>query len=98
MRKKPGITREAFRDHRLGPHALLAAKIPVTRSYRIDVAGDPGGVDVAPYGGSAELRFDDRAAMEVGLALPEGVIAGDDTARFANGNEHLVTDETVVLP
>lgn len=98
VRKKPEMSRDAFRDYWLGTHAPLAAAIPGMRGYRINIAGDPGGQPPAPYDGSAEIWFDDRAAMEAGLGSPEGAVAGADTARFANAIEFLVTEEHVILP
>lgn len=98
VRKRPDLSAAAFRDYWLGTHAALAAAIPGMRGYRINIASDPGGQPPAPYDGSAEIWFDDRAAMEAGLASAEGVIAGDDTAHFAAGIEFLVTEEHVILP
>lgn len=98
VKKKPEMSREAFRDYWLGTHAPLAAAIPGMRGYRINIAGDPGGQPPAPYDGSAEIWFDDRDAMAAGLGSPEGAVAGDDTARFAQAIEFLVTDEHVILP
>ncbi|MFQ6549458.1 EthD family reductase [Aestuariibius sp. 2305UL40-4] len=98
VRKKSGMTREAFRDYWVGTHAPLAAAIPGMRGYRINVAGDPGDLESAEYDGSAEIWFDNRAAMEAGLASTQGVIAGDDTAHFTESIEFLVTEEHVILP
>ncbi len=95
--KKPGMSDAAFRDYWTGTHAPLAAKIPGMRGYRINVAGAAGDLPEAPYAGSAEIWFDDRAAMEAGLASPEGVVAGNDTAHFADDIVFLVTEETVVI-
>ena len=96
--RKPGMTPEAFRDYWLGTHAPLAAAIPGMRGYRINIAGDPGAQPPAPYDGSAEIWFDDRAAMEAGLASPEGDVAGADTAHFTAAITFLVTEEHVILP
>jgi uncharacterized protein (TIGR02118 family) len=98
VRKRAGMDRDAFRDYWIGTHAPLAAAIPGMRGYRINVAGDPGDQPPAPYDGSAEIWFDDRAAMEAGLGSEQGRIAGDDTARFAESVEFLVAEEHVVLP
>ncbi len=98
VRKKPSLTRGEFRNYWLDTHAPLAAAIPGMRGYRINIAGDPGGQPPADYDGSAEIWFDDRAAMEAGLGSPEGDVAGRDTARFAESIEFLVTEEHVILP
>lgn len=96
--KKSGLDDSAFRDYWLGTHAPLAAAIPGMRGYRINIAGDAGDMAAAPYDGSAEIWFDDRAAMAAGLASREGVIAGDDTAHFTDAIAFLVTDEHVIEP
>lgn len=97
VRRKPGMDAGAFRDYWLQVHAPKAAAIPGMRGYRINIAGDPGGQPAAPYDGSAEIWFDDRAAMEAGLGSEQGRIAGDDTAHFAASIEFLVTEEHVIL-
>lgn len=98
VRRKAGMSPQAFRDYWLGTHAPLAAAIPGMRGYRINIAGDPGGQPEAPYDGSAEIWFDDRAAMAAGLGSPQGKVAGDDVAAFAESLEFLVTEEHVILP
>ncbi len=97
VRRRADLGPEAFRDYWLNVHAPLAAAIPGMRGYRINIAGDPGGQPPAPYDGSAEIWFDDRAAMEAGLGSEQGRIAGDDTAHFTKSIEFLVTQEHVIL-
>jgi|SRR6056297_2689015 len=96
--RKPGLSPEAFRDYWLDTHAPLAAAIPGLRGYRINIAGDAGEQPPAPYDGSAELWFDDHAAMSAGLGSSQGEVAGGDTAHFAASIEFLVTEEHVILP
>lgn len=88
---------QAFRDYWLTVHAPLAAAIPGMLGYRINIAGDPGAQPPAPYDGSAEIWFDDRAAMEAGLASEQGRVAGADTAHFTAAITFLVTEEHVIL-
>ncbi len=96
--RKAGLSQAEFRDYWLGVHAPIASKIPGMLGYRINVAAEPGEMHPAPYHGSAEIWFSDRAMMEAGLASPQGVLAGNDTGNFADGIEFLVTEETVVIP
>ena len=98
VRKKDGMAADAFRHYWLTTHAPLASAIPGMRGYRINIAGDPGDMTPAGYDGSAEIWFDDRAAMEAGLGSAQGKTAGDDTAHFTEGIEFLVTEEHVILP
>lgn len=97
VRRRPDLEPQAFRDYWLTTHAPLAAAIPGMRGYRINIAGDAGAQPPAPYDGSAEIWFDDRAAMEAGLDSEQGRIAGDDTVHFAASIEFLVTEEHVIL-
>lgn len=97
VRRRPDLDLYAFRDYWLNTHAPLAAAIPGMRGYRINIAGDPGAQPAAPYDGSAEIWFDDSAAMEAGLGSEQGRIAGEDTTHFAESLEFLVTEEHVIL-
>lgn len=96
--KRADLSAEAFRTYWVGTHAPLAAAIPGMRGYRINIAGDPGEQPPAKYDGSAEIWFDTRQAMETGLNSPQGRLAGDDTANFAERIEFLVAEEHVILP
>ncbi len=98
VRRRPDLTHEAFADYWVDVHAPLAAAIPGMRGYRINIAGDPGDMPEAPYHGSAEIYFDDRASMVAGLASPENDIAAKDTDNFLESVTFLVTDEHVILP
>ena len=97
VRRRPDLDPEAFRDYWLKMHAPLAAAIPGMRGYRINIAGDSGTQPPAPYDGSAEIWFEDRAAMEAGLGSEQGRIAGEDTAHFADSIEFLLTEEHIIL-
>lgn len=97
VRKKEDLSRDAFRDYWIRSHAPLARRIPGMRGYRINVAGNAGDLPSAPYDGSAEIWFEDRAQMEAGLSSPQGVVAGADTDHFAESVTFLVCDEHVVI-
>jgi uncharacterized protein (TIGR02118 family) len=97
VRRKAGMAPEAFARYWREVHAPLAAAIPGMRGYRINVAGDPGALAPAPFDGSAEIWFDDRRAMAAGLSSPQGLVAGDDVAMFADSVAFLVAEETVVI-
>jgi uncharacterized protein (TIGR02118 family) len=98
VERKDGMPPDAFARYWLDVHAPIAARIPGMRGYRINLAGSPGSLAAAPYDGSAEIWFDDRGAMERGLGSPRGVLAGDDTANFAERITFLVCDEHVIVP
>ncbi|MGD1887278.1 MAG: EthD family reductase [Cohaesibacteraceae bacterium] len=98
VRKKAGMDQQAFAHYWVNTHAPLAAAIPGMRGYRINIAGNPGDMTPAGYDGSAEIWFDDCAAMEAGLSSPENDVAGADTAHFTESIEFLVCEEHIVLP
>lgn len=98
VRKKPGMADAAFRTYWLNIHAPLASLIPGMRGYIINIAAASGALVPAPYDGSAEIWFDDVAAMEAGLASPQGRVAGDDTVHFAHSISFLVTQEHLIIP
>ena len=98
VRRRTGLSQAAFADHWLRVHAPLAAAIPGMRGYRINIAGDPGALVSADFDGSAEIWFDDRPAMEAGLATTQAAVAGADVANFAKPVRFMVCDEHVVLP
>lgn len=98
VRRKFDLSKEAFADYWVNVHAPLAAAIPGMRGYRINIAGDAGGMPAAAYDGSAEIWFDSREAMQAGLASPENDIAAKDTENFLDHLEFLVTDEHIILP
>jgi uncharacterized protein (TIGR02118 family) len=98
VRRRADLTAGAFADHWLRVHAPLAAAIPGMRGYRINIAGDPGALLPAGFDGSAEIWFDNRAAMLAGLGSAAGAAAGEDVANFAEPVQFLVCDEHVILP
>lgn len=98
VRRKASLSQQAFADYWVQVHAPLAAAIPGMRGYRINIAGDTGDLPAAGYDGSAEIWFENRQAMEAGLASPENDIAAKDTENFLDHLEFLVTDEHVILP
>jgi uncharacterized protein (TIGR02118 family) len=80
---------KAFLDYYAATHAPLAASIPGLKSYRHGKVW--GGSDDPPSGWYvATLTFADRAALEAGLASPEGKATAADLANFATGGVHLL--------
>jgi uncharacterized protein (TIGR02118 family) len=75
----------AFDRYYFDTHAPIAKKIPGLRRY--EVSRGPVGT---PAGASnlhlvATLHFDDMAAVQKGLASPEGQAAAADVPNFATG-------------
>ncbi|MEM9999695.1 MAG: EthD family reductase [Pseudomonadota bacterium] len=97
VKKKPTMSTAAFREYWVNVHAPLARAIPGMRGYRINVADDPGSMPAAPYDGSAEIWFDDRAAMEAGLSSPQNDTAGADVENFTADLVFMVCEDEAVI-
>jgi uncharacterized protein (TIGR02118 family) len=83
----------AFDAHYIQTHVPLAEKVPGLRRFehgRVLAAAD--GSD-PPYYWIAELSFDDVAALQAGLASPEGQATGEDAGRLATGGVTMLVTE-----
>jgi uncharacterized protein (TIGR02118 family) len=85
---------EAFDKYYQSVHIPLAKKVPGLKQY--DVSS--GGVGT-PTGASdihlvAALDFETVAALQLGLASPEGQAAAGDLANFADGGVDLLIFDT----
>lgn len=83
----------AFDSYYSSTHIPLAKKIPGLRSYDISE-----GAVASPAGSSgvhlvATLTFASMAALQEGLASPEGQAAAGDLANFADGGADLLMFE-----
>lgn len=107
IRKKPGWTDEAFRNHWRDSHGPLVAQLPTLRAYRQNLVVDrlQRGIDFArgpwDFDGFSQLRFD--AAAQAGDAFSNGELAAAiraDEAHFLGGL-HIVSvaqTEVIALP
>ena len=70
--RKPGMTMEEFRRHWIEVHPPLVNKIPGLIDFvqNYPLAGGDGGEPKCD--GIGWISFEDQAAMEAGLASPEG--------------------------
>lgn len=76
-------------------HRALADKIPGVREWHAGKCDTPDG-SKPPYYLVAALDFDSRAALESGLASPEGQAAAADVENFATGGATmLVIDDWI---
>jgi uncharacterized protein (TIGR02118 family) len=101
LKRKPGISREAFADRWLHEHTKLSSKLPGLRGYRINIATpyQPEGTDAEPiYDGTAELWWDSFEEMDAAFASEIGAVAGADADEFAEVRIHIYTDEHFVVP
>lgn len=102
VRRKPGMTVEAFQRHWLTAHGPLGAAIPSLRRYvqsHTRLAAYDRGREPA-WDGLAILWFDDSAALRAATATPEWDRAKADDPNFlASGPlTFIITTEHVILP
>ena len=101
LKRKPGITAEAFARRWVHEHTRLARQLPGLRGYRINIATSrqPEGTGLEPiYDGTAELWWESIEAMESAFATEIGRRAGADADEFAAVRLHLYTTEHVIVP
>jgi uncharacterized protein (TIGR02118 family) len=87
----------AFDAYYESRHVPIAKQIPGLREVRISTGPvmTPGGP--APYHLVAVLGFDSSAALQAGLAAPEGQAAAADLANFATGGASILLFEDKAL-
>jgi uncharacterized protein (TIGR02118 family) len=80
----------AFDKHYAEKHIALAKRIPGLRRYEISrgPVGAPGGASGIHL--VATLVFDSMAAIQSGLASPEGQAAAGDVPNFATGGADML--------
>jgi uncharacterized protein (TIGR02118 family) len=80
----------AFDKHYSEKHIALAKKIPGLRRY--EISRGPVGGPAGPTGVHlvATLVFDSMAAIQSGLASPEGQAAAGDVPNFASGGADML--------
>ena len=98
--RKPGWTREQFREYFISIHQALAQKIPGLRRYKQNfVLPDPNR-EPPPWDCVVELYFDDWDAMEAAWATPEGKASTADLEVFADLSRTAwsAVEERIVIP
>ena len=108
LRRKDGLSREAFYDHWHNEHAPLVAAIPGVVKYHQYVPSqrsiareDASGGDAPPVDGMAETWFASEKAFEEAQGTSEFQAVAEDEPRFLNsgsqGNLAVVVERTVVV-
>ena len=96
VRRRPDLDRDEFVRRWTEEHVRLSSLLGMS-PYRINIAREPqDDGSTPPYDGTAEMHWPDLATFRAALASPEGVLAGEDVARFAASVELVVVDEHVV--
>jgi uncharacterized protein (TIGR02118 family) len=99
VRRRSDWTHEEFRDYFIRVHEQLAVKIPGLRCYKQNFpAHDPKRQSPA-WDCVVELYFDNKDAMEIAWATPEGEAATADLEVFADLKQTTwsIVDERCVI-
>lgn len=96
LRKKEGMTHEAFKAHWLGTHAPLCAKLPGLRRYSVNLV-DRERFPKFDYDGFSELWFDSEEDLKAAFASPEGVTLLADLPNFAGDIDPIISVETQIV-
>ena len=94
--RKPGMTREAFLEHWMGPHVEIVRTLPGLRGLQLNIIaeGGEGGWD-----GIGELWFDSiDAARQAFAAEPVAGMLAADRPQFLGLNEVYFVAEHAVIP
>jgi uncharacterized protein (TIGR02118 family) len=96
LRRKDGMTPEAFWQHYAGPHATIVLKLPgVQRMILARVVGPQS----ATWDAVGELWFEDAAALAQAFADPEiAELLAQDRSLFLGQSELIIAEETVFWP
>lgn len=95
LKRKEGMSYDAFKKWALEEHPSLGEKLPGIRAYRMSVvnADNPD----LPYDAVSEFWFDDDAARQAAFATDAGKAAAEDAAAHCSSRVHLLTEEKVII-
>jgi len=98
VRRKDGMSRDAFLAHWMGPHAEIVKQLPGLRGLRFGVVESWNPADAA-WDGVGELWFDSvEAADEAFASEPVRSLLTDDRASFLGGMQTCFVEERTVIP
>jgi uncharacterized protein (TIGR02118 family) len=86
LKRKPGITRQEFKDYWLGQHIRLERASLQTQPLRRIVANfvEDDLIDIAPFDGMVELYFDDLDQMRAMWESGHDETMKNDEANFCD--------------
>jgi uncharacterized protein (TIGR02118 family) len=95
LKRKEGMSFEAFRKCALEEHPPLGKKLPGIRHYRMSVVLEDN--PDLPCDAVSEFWFDDNEARLAAFATEEGKAAGADAAAHCSDRVHLLTEEKILI-
>jgi uncharacterized protein (TIGR02118 family) len=98
VRRKPGLSREEFLAHWMGPHADIVLQLPRLRGLRFDVVERWSPAEAA-WDGVGELWFDNVADAERAFSTePYSSMLVEDRKKFLGEGQWCFVEEHTVLP
>jgi uncharacterized protein (TIGR02118 family) len=85
---------KAFDAYYFSTHVPIAKKVPGLRSYHVSSGPVASAQGDSPYHLVALLEFDSLAAIQAGLAAPEGQATAADLGNFAQAGVDLLMFDT----
>jgi uncharacterized protein (TIGR02118 family) len=95
LKRKEGMSFEAFRKWALEEHPPLGKKLPGIRHYRMSVVLEDN--PDLPYDAVSEFWFDDNEARLAAFATEDGKAAGADAAAHCSARVHLLAEEKILI-
>ena len=95
LKRKEGMSFEAFRKWALEEHPPLGKKLPGIRHYRMSVVLEDS--PDLPYDAVSEFWFDDNEARLAAFATEDGKAAGADATAHCSARVHLLTEEKILI-
>ncbi|MGL4610780.1 MAG: EthD family reductase [Trueperaceae bacterium] len=98
LKRKPGMSKEAFAKRWLEEHTKLSSQLPGLLEYRINIANDDQADNAEPaFDGTAELWWESVEAMKASFKSEIGKRAGEDADEFCEQRIHIYTEEHFVV-
>lgn len=94
LKRREGLSAEAFRDWWLNQHQPLALGLPGLRRLVINIARDPS----APYDGCSELWFDSEADFHAAYATEHGQAVARDSLSMVARRDRIFVEEIEAGP
>ena len=95
LKRKEGMSFDAFRKWALEEHPPLGKKLPGIRRYRMSVVLEDSPDN--PFDAVSEFWFDDNDARVAAFGTPEGKAAAADAAEHCSTRVHLLTEEKSII-
>jgi uncharacterized protein (TIGR02118 family) len=98
VKRREGMSLEAFHAHWLNVHAPLAMKAPGLRRYIVSTTIPAEVLNYMPaFDGLAEFWYDDMDALEAAEASPEWAATRADSPNFIGSVAALFTSEVAII-